>query len=87
MRTPLIAPIQAIIDRGGVRDGAGNLSQARWIHLRVDGVPPTVEIRFEPTPIEGQDRRSWLPVGSRALVLAEDGVAGVETTTSPWATR
>ncbi len=57
------------------RDRAGNLSEVRWVRLRVDDEPPRVELEPRPAPVEG-DRR-WMPPRATVAAAASDDLAGV----------
>ena len=57
------------------RDRAGNLSEVRWVRLRVDSQPPRVELDPSPTPVDRE--RRWMPPRATVTASATDDLAGV----------
>lgn len=59
------------------RDRAGNVSPLNWVHLRVDGQPPQLELTWTPELTLGESGQAFLPPGSRVQAVASDALAGV----------
>ncbi len=57
------------------RDRAGNRSPIRWIRLRVDGEPPSVELEPASKPVVRD--RPWMAPRARITATAEDDLADV----------